>query len=62
MTHKRPPDAWMIFHEWNGELNKCVKLSRADADEYAAKHHGIIYPLYMNYAEEYEPKVHKKVE
>jgi hypothetical protein len=46
MSVKQPPWAYGIEHQWNGKTNRVVKISRAEADEYAVKWHGTIHFLY----------------
>lgn len=39
------PFAWAVIYEINGEQARFITLERSRADDYAAQHHGIIYPL-----------------
>jgi hypothetical protein len=35
-----------VVHDWNGGENRVLSLNKANAIEYAARYHGIWFPLY----------------
>jgi len=42
-----PSGAHMVLYKFNGQGARFISLDRSNAEEYAAKHHGVVFPLFM---------------